>query len=260
LDISNNTILISDFKNFFSYACFFASLSEEWIDRTNLNRDEVSQDFVDFLKETPELGLKLIRIAPDGLPKEKFANGIVEALIALREAWLPWLESKASMELPAEARTQILYAQLEVCRKFVEIEPELRRVGLMNAIDLSEIQLDEAARLRVRVEGKAFDKEDEQGDIGQPETNGANEVKPHTLIGIKDAYLTHIEIARMHEVNSESLRKRLDRFRLSNFDDWHEVNNPKRNEPKYLYSYEAVKKIALSLKASGDSSAERPTK
>ena len=60
--------------SFFSYACFFASLSEEWIDSTNLNRDEVGQDFVDILKETPELGLKLIRIAPDGLPKEKFAQ------------------------------------------------------------------------------------------------------------------------------------------------------------------------------------------
>jgi hypothetical protein len=168
LDISNNIFLRSDFKNFFSYACSLASLSEEWIDSTNSSRDKVHQNFVDLLKATPEFGLKLIRNAPDGLPKEKFATGIVKALIDLRQAWVPWLESKSTMELPAEARTQILDAQLEVCRKFVEIEPELRRVGLINAMEQPEIQLDDAARLRVRVEGKAFETRGEQVGIAKP--------------------------------------------------------------------------------------------
>jgi len=154
----------------------------------------VHQNFVDLLKATPEFGLKLIRIAPDGLPKEKFATGIVEALIALREAWLPWLESKSSMELPAEARTQILNAQLEVCRKFVEIEPELRRGGLMNAMEQPEIQLDEAARLRVRVEGKAFETEGEQVGIGKPAITRRKRKAP---VSKQLRALTNVEVTTM---------------------------------------------------------------
>ena len=197
MDISNNTFLRSDFKNFFSYACSLASLSKEWIDSTNSSRDKVHPNFIDLLKATPEFGLKLIRIAPDGLPKEKFATGIVEALIALREAWLPWLESKSSMELPAEARTQILNAQLEVCRKFVEIEPELRRVGLMNAMEQPEIQLDEAARLRVRVEGKALKTRGEQVGIGKPAITRRKRKSP---VSKQQRAFTHVELTTIDVV------------------------------------------------------------
>lgn len=75
-----------------------------------------------------------------------------------------------------------------------------------------------------------------------------------------DAWMTHSDIAKYHEVDAESLRKRLERFRARNHNGWKEVEDRSPREPKYLFRYGDVKAIVVELQASGKASGERPAK
>jgi hypothetical protein len=63
------------------------------------------------------------------------------------------------------------------------------------------------------------------------------------------AKLSPSDLARKHGVSGEALRKRLDRWRYEHDAGYHEVANPKRNEPKYLYDESAVMPVIDALKA-----------
>lgn len=58
-----------------------------------------------------------------------------------------------------------------------------------------------------------------------------------------DAMMTHADLAQALNVNAESLRKRLDRWRKKNGDGWQEVTEPAKNAPKYLYLIQAIRPI-----------------
>lgn len=77
-----------------------------------------------------------------------------------------------------------------------------------------------------------------------------------------DAWLGHSAIAEAYGVDSESLRKRLDRLRRSDHNCYKEVAESERKprEPKYLYRVSAVRPIIVEMEASGGASGERPAK
>jgi len=73
-------------------------------------------------------------------------------------------------------------------------------------------------------------------------------------------WLHHGEISRRFAVDAGALRKRLDRWRVGHDDDWREVPDRRPREPKYLYRLAAVAPLVDELRASGESSSERPAK
>lgn len=63
--------------------------------------------------------------------------------------------------------------------------------------------------------------------------------------------LSAADLAAMHGVPPEPLRKRLERFRRQHLDGgWHEVTDRRPREPKYLYDPRAVEPILSGLKSS----------
>lgn len=55
------------------------------------------------------------------------------------------------------------------------------------------------------------------------------------------AMLTHTDLAKRLKLNSEQLRKRLDRWRAEHpGDGWHEVTERKHGRPKYIYCVSAI--------------------
>lgn len=82
-----------------------------------------------------------------------------------------------------------------------------------------------------------------------------------------DALLASSDIARRFRVDSEALRKRLERWRRENIVGWREVQTRARNEPRYLYQLSAVKSVVDELRSrepkqssSDRTSDKRPTK
>jgi hypothetical protein len=89
-----------------------------------------------------------------------------------------------------------------------------------------------------------------------------NPAPPHTLPtrppgqsvegfgeSVSQAKLSPRELAQKHGVPSESLRKRLDRWRYDHDAGYVEVSNAARNEPKYLYDESAVMPVITQLRA-----------
>lgn len=95
-------------------------------------------------------------------------------------------------------------------------------------------------------------------------TVGANTLDPHadTETGPIDeaTSMSSADIARRNDLNSEALRKRLERWRKTHDEGWIEVSDRKPHEPQYLYRVGAVQHILDDLKASGGTSGERPAK
>jgi hypothetical protein len=58
-----------------------------------------------------------------------------------------------------------------------------------------------------------------------------------------DPPLSHIDLAEKYGRDPEATRKMLDRWRKKNGDGWHEVDNRRQNEPKYLYRLSAVRAL-----------------
>jgi len=59
-----------------------------------------------------------------------------------------------------------------------------------------------------------------------------------------DPLLTHIDLAKRFNLDRETARKRLDRWRSKNKGgDWIEATDKRPNEPKYLYRLSAVKHL-----------------
>ena len=65
----------------------------------------------------------------------------------------------------------------------------------------------------------------------------------------RPAKLSPRELSDKYKVNVEALRKRLDRWRYEHDAGYHEVANPARNAPKYLYDESAVMPVIDALKA-----------
>ncbi|HUW31674.1 MAG TPA: hypothetical protein VM223_08695, partial [Planctomycetota bacterium] len=74
------------------------------------------------------------------------------------------------------------------------------------------------------------------------------------------AFLTPRELSERFGVPYQALRKRLERFRKSNFNGWNQVSDPLPREARYLFQVAAVKPILDELKASSEMSSERPAK
>ncbi len=55
--------------------------------------------------------------------------------------------------------------------------------------------------------------------------------------------LTHVELATWFDLDRESTRKKLDRWRSKNDAGWIEVTDKQANEPKYLYRLSAVRNL-----------------
>jgi len=70
------------------------------------------------------------------------------------------------------------------------------------------------------------------------------------------AWYTHAALANAFGVDSEALRKRLDRYRKNNLDGWEKKQDSRPREAKYLYKMAAVRPLIEDLRASG----ERPAK
>lgn len=69
-------------------------------------------------------------------------------------------------------------------------------------------------------------------------------------------FRTCSQIAKIYSVDKEPLRKRLERWRRQNLDNFREVANPKTKESQYLYKVSTISEIISELKLSG----ERPSK
>jgi hypothetical protein len=76
-------------------------------------------------------------------------------------------------------------------------------------------------------------------------------------IGEFDPPLSHVDLAIRYGRDPEATRKMLDRWRKRNGDGWHEVDNRKQNEPKYLYRLSAVRTL-FEERPSGNVSGDRP--
>lgn len=75
-----------------------------------------------------------------------------------------------------------------------------------------------------------------------------------------DSHLSPAKLAELFSVPFDALRKRLERWRETNHAGW--IENPERGprEAQYLYRVGAVQGIIDALKASGETSSERPAK
>lgn len=73
-----------------------------------------------------------------------------------------------------------------------------------------------------------------------------------TLLSVRD-------LAVKYDVDSEALRKRLDRWRRQNFNGWRELHSSDRGprDPRFLYEESAVLFIVKAMHAASD---ERPAK
>lgn len=99
----------------------------------------------------------------------------------------------------------------------------------------------------------------EQSTIQPPVVNGQTlENRLPAAALPPDAWLSHIDLANQFKLASESLRKRLDRWREKHAagDDWKEVPERKPREPRYLYRLGAVSPIIseMAAAASGETS------
>lgn len=56
----------------------------------------------------------------------------------------------------------------------------------------------------------------------------------------QDAWLIEKDLAKMYDLSLNAVRGRLKRYRKKTFEGWSEADNPRRNEPKYLYRVGAV--------------------
>ncbi|MEX2169499.1 MAG: hypothetical protein WD851_09310 [Pirellulales bacterium] len=85
--------------------------------------------------------------------------------------------------------------------------------------------------------------------LAEPETGGTTD----NYLPAANPLLTHLELAKMYRVESETARKRLDRWRKKHAagDDWNEVSERRPNEPQYLYKLSAVKSLFEGNSASG---------
>jgi hypothetical protein len=81
--------------------------------------------------------------------------------------------------------------------------------------------------------------------------------KDTCLVGEFDPPLSHIDLATRYGRDPEATRKMLDRWRKRNGDGWHEVDNRRQNEPKYLYRLSAVRTL-FEERPSGNVSGNRP--
>jgi hypothetical protein len=72
----------------------------------------------------------------------------------------------------------------------------------------------------------------------------------------EQGWYTQDRFAEVYKVGKEALRKRLDRFRKHNLDDWRVNEDRRPREVKYLYQLRAVKPIVEELRASS----QRPAK
>jgi hypothetical protein len=67
----------------------------------------------------------------------------------------------------------------------------------------------------------------------------------------ENAFYTYDDLARLFGVDREALRKRLDRYRRTDFgEDWKEKSSRDPREAKYLYRLRAVRPILDELRAS----------
>jgi hypothetical protein len=87
----------------------------------------------------------------------------------------------------------------------------------------------------------------------EPETA---ELSPgQRLAGLPDnAMLNHLDLANLLTLNTEVLRKRLDRWRAKNEEGWQHVHEPASHEPKYLYRIGAVREVLNAAIASAETS------
>ncbi|NQT19368.1 MAG: hypothetical protein HQ592_06660 [Planctomycetes bacterium] len=74
------------------------------------------------------------------------------------------------------------------------------------------------------------------------------------------SFLSPRDMARVFGLRYESLRKKLERFRRNNLEGWNEVTDPRPREARYVYQVAAVRSIIDAMKASGQTSSERPAK
>lgn len=75
-----------------------------------------------------------------------------------------------------------------------------------------------------------------------------------------NAHLSAADLARSLNVDGETLRKRLERFRDKSDVGWIENTERKSREPQYLYVVKHIRHILESMDASGETSDERPLK
>jgi len=77
-----------------------------------------------------------------------------------------------------------------------------------------------------------------------------------------DAYMTPRDMAKVFNVPYEPLKKRLERFRKSNWDGWIQNSNRRRNEAGYTFQVSVVLPIIdeMRQRASRELSHERPAR
>jgi hypothetical protein len=64
-----------------------------------------------------------------------------------------------------------------------------------------------------------------------------------------DTLLSCAQLAKRFGVPAEPLRKRLERFQKESDEGWVEVENRRRNQPRYLYRVGAVRHLVSGLRA-----------
>jgi hypothetical protein len=100
-------------------------------------------------------------------------------------------------------------------------------------------------------------KESQRAVVRLGQGNDVAETHPRKakLDGLPDeAMMNHADLAQYLSLESEALRKRLDRGRVQNKEGWQEVDEPASREPKYMYRIGAVRSVLESAVASSESS------
>lgn len=126
---------------------------------------------------------------------------------------------------------------------------ELLRIA--EHLDPSKPETSDKATERVEAEPAA--------KVGEPETDGALAPKPIEPVS-DDAMLSPAKMAEIFGLLANALRMRLNRFRKHHLDGWTEVTERRSRESKYLYRYGAVKHIIENMRATTQTTSERPAK
>ncbi|MCH7720176.1 MAG: hypothetical protein IH988_04190 [Planctomycetes bacterium] len=71
-----------------------------------------------------------------------------------------------------------------------------------------------------------------------------------------EARLSPAELAERFDVPQDALRQRLDEWRKTNDQGWHEITDRKPRESKYMYRLESVRHIIKQMKATSQLSSE----
>jgi len=148
------------------------------------------------------------------------------------------LRDRSDTELPVNGFERVLSSideveDFEFLVHTVGIDPENLTAGEVVAIALQwasqqEVEIDQEKVIR-RI----------QGVRSQASRQTALDNLPN------DAMMNHIDIAVALDLPAESIRNRLERWRLSNSAGWQDIPDASTNETRFVYRIEAIRAVLL---------------